>query len=95
MTIQQLIELIQQHAPDLGEVQAALLLEQAEQDFVEQTKLLTDTVAFTTAAHTRNYALPDTILEITRVDVNNQPVTKLANDPFHADPSTGDPIVCP
>lgn len=83
MTEQELIETIQQLHPEFKETQLRLMLNQAMDEFCEKTRILTDTDTVTTQA-VRYYDLTkfsnitdaDTVLEITRVDYDNEPVNK-------------------
>lgn len=89
MIIQQLVELIQKHAPDLGETEALILLNQAQIEFIERTNYLRSTKSFTTTANVRNYTLPTDVKEITDVYINNHEIKQLMGYPKTEDDSSG------
>ena len=55
MTAKIMIELIQMHHPHIGEKEALLLLNQAKDDFCEDTEIVKTQNTFTTTANTLLY----------------------------------------
>ena len=55
MTAKQMIELIQQHHPHIGETEALLLLNQSKDDFCQDTEMVKTQSTFTTTADTLLY----------------------------------------
>ena len=55
MTAKQMIELIQQHHPHIGETEALLLLNQSKDDFFQDTEMVKTQSTFTTTANTLLY----------------------------------------
>jgi len=76
MTQKIMIELVQQQFPDVGETQIRVMLNQAMDEFVHHTRLLTSNGTVTTQANRRYYPLTlfsnvtdaDDVLEIYRVE---------------------------
>lgn len=91
MTQQQLIELIQVHHPDLGETELRLLLNQAQREFTDRTNLGLETSdTFSTDGSAMYYEMnstnlgsitntDDDVIEITRIDYDGEPVSRLVN----------------
>lgn len=55
MTSKQMIELLQQHHPHIGSTEALMLLNQAKDDFCEETEIVKTIDSFTTTAGTMLY----------------------------------------
>ena len=55
MTAKQMIELLQQHHPHIGETEALLLINQAKDDFCQETEMVKTLSSFTTTAGTLLY----------------------------------------
>ena len=88
ITQQQLIEVIQQLHPDYGETQIRLMLNQAQDEFVERTGLvIEENDTFNTVSGTMYYQFSgmsnisddDDLLEVTRVDYDDEPIDRLAD----------------
>jgi len=58
MTGKQLLELFQQHHPHIGETEALLIINQAKDDFCEETEMVKTQSTFTTTANTLLYNSP-------------------------------------
>lgn len=67
MTVRQMVELIQQHHPSMGQTEAIHFLNEALEDFSVQTRMTEGSYTFPTVVDTRYYTLPDNILEIKQV----------------------------
>jgi len=87
MTQKQMIELIQTHHPDMGETEARLYLNKALKEFCRETKILSGSTTFSTVADQRYYDLDSTVLEITRVDVDDYRIDRLVGLPEKSDVS--------
>ena len=87
MTQAQMIEIIQQHHPDMGETEARLYLNKALKEFCRETKILSGSTTFSTVVDQRYYDLDSTVLEITRVDVDDYRIDRLVGLPEKSDVS--------
>ena len=87
MTQQQLIELVQQHHPNMRETEIRLYLNRALIDFCKQTRIMSGTSVISTIADQRYYDLADTVLEVTRVDCDDYQINRLIGRPEKTDVS--------
>lgn len=87
MTQQQLIELVQQHHPNMRETEIRLYLNRALIDFCKQTRIMSGTSTISTIADQRYYDLADTVLEVTRVDCDDYQINRLIGTPEKTDVS--------
>ena len=79
MTVQQMIELVQQHHTDMGETEIIKMLNLALDEFIIETQMIKDVATITTVADQRYYELddspsisdPDDVLEIFRVEYDS------------------------
>ena len=79
MTVQQMIELVQQHHPKMGETEIIKMLNLALEEFVIQTRMIKDVATITTAQDQRYYDFDDSgsisdsddVLEIFRVEYDS------------------------
>tara|TARA_R100000664_G_C2697542_1_gene99207 strand:+ start:454 stop:723 length:270 start_codon:yes stop_codon:yes gene_type:complete len=86
MTQTQLIELVKQHHPELGEAQIRIYLNQALDEFCRKTRILKTLYTFNTAVDKRYYSISDTsIIEVTRVDYDNYRIPRLVGRPEKID----------
>lgn len=67
MIAKKMIELLQQHHPHIGETEALMILNQAKDDFCQDTEMVKTQSTFTTTANQLLYSMP---LETTNI-VNN------------------------
>ena len=67
MTLQEIIELAQQHHPEMGHNEIVLEANRALDDFSSQTRIVRGSYTFNTVVDQRYYALDDNILEIEEV----------------------------
>ena len=81
MTQKTMIELVQQHHAELGEVQIRRLLNQAMREYCRKTRILKSAYQFTSVADQRWYGLPATILEVMDVDYDGYTINKLVGRP--------------
>ena len=90
MTQTQIIELVQQHHPEMGETQIRLYLNRALDEFCRKTRILNDVKTFTTVVDQRLYLLKNidsTINEVTRVDYDGYEIPRLIGRPEKSDVS--------
>ncbi len=85
MTQKQLIELVKQHHPELGETQIRLYLNRALDEFCRKTRILDQLYTFPTVSNQRYYNLDDAISEVTRVDYDNYEIPRLTTPPEKMD----------
>ncbi len=72
MKLQQMIDQIKKHHPELGTNEIIHLLNQASDEFCSRTLILDEATQFTTTANQRYYGLKDSILEIKSVDLQDE-----------------------
>ena len=82
MTQKQLIELIQQHHPIMGETEIRLALNRAQDDFCAKTELIKETYTQSSVAGQRYYTIHAQILKIQSVDVNDVSIPRLIGKPI-------------
>jgi len=81
----QLIELVKQHHPELGEAQIRIYLNRALDEFCRKTRILKTLYTFSTVANKRYYPLDSDILEVTRVDYDDYQIPRLGTPPEKID----------
>jgi len=81
MTTKEMIELIQQHHPHIGETEAIKLLNRAKDEFCEETDIFKKTATMSTTADHRWYALPTGLLRIEEVYVDDVKIGRLQGNP--------------
>tara|TARA_Y100000592_G_C5418598_1_gene291970 strand:- start:181 stop:456 length:276 start_codon:yes stop_codon:yes gene_type:complete len=82
MEVKEMIELIQQHHPHIGEVEAIKLLNRAKDDFCARTEIVKDSYTTSTVANQRYYTLDKKILKIKSVWLNDVEIPKLVGKPI-------------
>jgi len=70
--LQQMIDQVKKHHPELGTNEIIILLNQASDEFCSRTLILDEATQFTTVANQRYYGLKDSILEIKSVDLEDE-----------------------
>ena len=71
MKLQQMIEQVKKHHPELSSNEIILMLNEAQDEFSARTLVLEEATQFTTVANQRYYGLKDSILEIKSVDLTD------------------------
>ena len=71
MKLQQMIDQIKKHHPELGTNEIIHLLNQASDEFCSRTLILDEATQFNTVADQRFYGLKDSILEVISVDLED------------------------
>ena len=88
MKLIEMVELIQQHHPHMGETEVIKLLNRAKDDFCERTEISKSTYIQATVANQRYYPLNDipggndpTILKVKEVWFNDTLIPRLLEKP--------------
>ena len=82
MTQKQMIELIQQHHPGLGETEIRLALNRAQDDYCAKTELIKETYTQSSVAGQRYYTIHAQVLKILSVQVNDVEIPRLIDKPI-------------
>ena len=88
MTQKQLIELVKQHHPKMGDAQIRIYLNRALDEFCRKTRILNDVTTFSTEVDKRLYPINNidsAINEITRVDYDGYEISRLIGRPEKSD----------
>lgn len=88
MTTKEMIELVQQHHPHMGETEIIKLLNRAKDDFCERTEIVKSTHIQATVANQRYYPLDNTIMKVNEVWLNDTLIPRLVNKPAIDDDSS-------
>ena len=90
-----MIELVQQHHPQMGNNEIRLLLNRASDDFCAKTELIKHSFSLgadvnpdSSTANKRYYTLPSDILTIREVWLNNVRIPRLIGKPIIDDTTT-------
>lgn len=83
----ELIELVKEHFPNASDTIIRLHLNNVYKDFCAKTRILQEDISATTSADQRYYDLNSRILEIEKVTVENEVISKLVGRPTTEDPS--------
>ena len=88
MTTKEMIELVQQHHPHMGEVEIINNLNRAKDDFCEETNIYKKTDAtIDTVVDTRWYSIPSDLLRIEEVYFDDVRISRLQGNPIINDES--------
>tara|TARA_R110002020_G_scaffold6557_1_gene27829 strand:+ start:2531 stop:2797 length:267 start_codon:yes stop_codon:yes gene_type:complete len=88
MKTKEMIELVRQHHPHMGEKEIVRLLNRAKDEFCERTDIYKKTdVSITTTADTRWYTVPTGLLKIEGVFLNDVRIPRLQGNPIINDES--------
>ena len=82
MILKEMIELVQQHHPHMGEVEVIKLLNRAKDDFCNKTEIVKDSYTTTTVANQRYYTISTNILKILSVWLNDVQIPMLLGKPI-------------
>jgi hypothetical protein len=89
MTLNEMIELVRQHHPHMGDVEIRLLLNRASDDLCAQTELIKHSFSLgadvnpdSSVASKRYYTLPSEVLTIREVYLNNVRIPRLIGKPI-------------
>ena len=97
MTGKKAIEYIRQHHPRMSEIQFLDLLNEAQKDFCNKTHIYKASLTDTSVAGQRYYTLPDAIIKILKVHVDDVEIPRLQGDPVIDDDELGatNPLATP
>lgn len=90
MTTREMMELIQQHHPHLGEVEVVKLLNRAKNDFCAKTEIVKDTYTSATVANQRYYTLDSKIIKILSIWLNDVKIPMMVGKPMIDDDTSED-----
>ena len=90
MTAKEMIELVRQHHPHMGEKEILGLLNRAKDDFCSKTDLVKDTYTFNTVADQRYYAMDDRILKVKSIWLDSVRIPKMTGKPLIDDEDAGE-----
>ena len=90
MTAKEMIELVQQHHPHMGETEIVKLLNRAKNDFCAKTEMIKDSYTFNTVADQRYYDIDNRILKIKSVWLNSVKIPKIVGKPIIDDTDAGE-----
>jgi hypothetical protein len=90
MTAKEMIELVQQHHPHMGEVEVIKLLNRAKNDFCARTEIVKDSYTLNTVASQRYYDIDNRIIKIKSVWVDDIKIPKMIGKPVIDDEDTGE-----
>jgi hypothetical protein len=82
MSTKEMIELIQQHHPKMGEVEIIKLINRAKDDFCAKTEIVKDTYTVATTADKRYYNLDKRIIKIQSLWLNDVLIPKMIGKPI-------------
>ena len=82
MTAKEMIELIKQHHPHMGETEAIKLLNRAKDDFCAKTAIVKDSYTSSTVANQRYYTLDNKIIKIRNIWLNDVEIPMLIGKPI-------------
>ena len=81
MTQKHLIELIQLHHKDMGEIEIRIRLDNAMREFCRKSRILTSETSFTTVSGQRYYDIDSSVVEIESVDYDGERIERLVGRP--------------
>ena len=87
MKLIEMVELVQQHHPHMGETEIIKLLNRAKDDFCERTEIVKSTYTIETVANQRYYSLKDVggvtseVLKVREVWLNDTLIPRLLEKP--------------
>ena len=90
MKNKEMIELVQQHHPHMGEVEIVKLLNRAKDDFCSRTEIVKDSYTFNTVAGQRYYDIDNRILKIKSIWLDNVKISKAIGKPIIDDEDAGE-----
>ena len=95
MTLIEMIDLVRQHHPHMGEAEIRLLLNRASDDFCSKTEMIKHSFSLgadvdpdDTTANKRYYRLPDEVLTIREVYLNDVRIPRMIGKPIIDDTTT-------
>ena len=90
MKNKEMIELVQQHHPHMGEVEIIKLLNRAKDDFCSKTEIVKDSYTGITVANQRYYDIDERIIKIKNVYLNDVLIPRMLEKPSIDDEDDGE-----
>ena len=90
MKNKEMIELVQQHHPHMGEVEIIKLINRAKDDFCSKTEIVKDSYTGTTVANQRYYDIDARILKIRSLWLNGIEIPRTLDKPIIDDEDAGE-----
>ena len=75
-------EYIEQHHPNMPIIQLLDLVNEAQKDFCNKTHIYKSSVVDTSVAGQRHYTLPDNVIKILKVQIDDVEIARLQGDPI-------------
>tara|TARA_Y100001951_G_C11228137_1_gene232961 strand:- start:27 stop:305 length:279 start_codon:yes stop_codon:yes gene_type:complete len=90
MVLKEIVELVQQHHPQLGAQEVVKMVNRAQDEYCARTRLLEDAVQFELVLDQRGYNLdvsgnPDQIMEVKSADLDGVSISRLIGRPIKRD----------
>ena len=90
MLNKEMIELVRQHHPHMGESEIVKLLNRAKNDFCARTEIVKDSYVFDTVVNQRYYNMDEKIIKVKRVWLNGIRIDKVIGKPIIDDEDSGE-----
>ncbi len=90
MKIVEMIELVQQHHPHMGQTEIVKLLDRAKNDFCARTEIVKDSYTGTTVANQRYYDIDARIIKIKDIYLNDVLIPRMLEKPSIDDEDDGE-----
>ena len=90
MKLKEMLDLVQQHHPHMGETEIVKLLNRAKDDFCNKTEAFKTTKTMSTVANQRYYHLNKSIIEIKDVWLDSLKIPRLVGKPIIDDSDSGE-----
>ena len=90
MKIVEMIELVQQHHPHMGQTEIVKLLDRAKNDFCARTEIVKDSYTGTTVANQRYYDIDARIIKIKDIYLNDVLFQRMLEKPSIDDEDDGE-----
>jgi len=90
VVLKEMVELVQQHHPQLGAQEVVKMVNRAQDEYCARTRLLEDAVQFELVLDQRGYNLsvsgnPDQIMEVKSADLDDRTISRLIGRPLKRD----------
>ena len=90
MLTKEMIELVRQHHPHMGESEIVKLLNRAKNDFCARTEIVKDSYVFDTVVNQRYYNMDEKIIKVKSVWLNGIRIDKVIGKPIIDDEDSGE-----
>ena len=85
MTLKEMIEVVQQHHPEMNETMVMKAINRAQDDFTAKTEIINAISIDTIVKDKRLYTLDPSMLQLKRVEVDTVEIMRLLNFPLEGD----------